>query len=302
MKTAECKTNLDSFPTTRYQGSKRKLAAWIVESVADLEFETVLDAFGGTGAVAYAFKRAGKAVTYNDILAFNHQIGTALIENVDATLSNADIESIGSRRPGVENDNFIERTFDGIYFTREENRWLDVAVANIRAIECRFRRAIGWYALFQASLIKRPYNLFHRGNLYMRTADVSRGFGNKASWDRSFGEHFQAFANEANRAVFAGPHPCRATCQDVLAIEGEFDLIYIDPPYVNQKGIGVDYREFYHFLEGMVMGTEWAASVDVGYKHLPLRRLNQPWCDARRITRLFAQLFERFRNSILVVS
>ncbi|MFQ5413411.1 MAG: hypothetical protein ACE5E6_03035, partial [Phycisphaerae bacterium] len=39
------------FPRTRYQGSKRKLAAAIVARLSDLAYRTVLDAFGGTGAV-----------------------------------------------------------------------------------------------------------------------------------------------------------------------------------------------------------------------------------------------------------
>jgi adenine-specific DNA methylase len=60
------------FPSTRYQGSKAKLADWIWEQIADLDFMTCLDAFGGTGAVAYRLKQAGKRVTYNDVLRFNY--------------------------------------------------------------------------------------------------------------------------------------------------------------------------------------------------------------------------------------
>ena len=60
------------FPSTRYQGSKAKLVDWIWEQIADLDFTTCLDAFGGTGAVAYRLKQAGKRVTYNDLLRFNY--------------------------------------------------------------------------------------------------------------------------------------------------------------------------------------------------------------------------------------
>jgi adenine-specific DNA methylase len=67
------------FPSTRYQGSKRALTDWIWEQVCHLPFQTVLDVFGGTGAVSHAFKNAGKQVSYNDALAFNHSIGLALI-------------------------------------------------------------------------------------------------------------------------------------------------------------------------------------------------------------------------------
>ncbi|PKO22538.1 MAG: hypothetical protein CVU38_08900 [Chloroflexi bacterium HGW-Chloroflexi-1] len=60
------------FPSTRYQGSKVKLVDWIREQIAELDFTTCLDAFGGTGAVAYRLKQAGKQVTYNDLLCFNY--------------------------------------------------------------------------------------------------------------------------------------------------------------------------------------------------------------------------------------
>jgi len=30
------------------------------------------------------------------------------------------------------------------------------------------------------------------------------------------------------------------------------DLVYIDTPYISAKGIGVNYFDFYHFLEGIV--------------------------------------------------
>lgn len=290
------------FPATRYQGSKRKLAATIVEQLGDLEFTTVLDAFGGTGAVAYALKLLGKNVTYNDILAFNHQIGLALIENDSVRLSDEDIEAIGEQRKSVSYGDFIERTFEGIYFTDEENRWLDIAVGNIRRVENRYRRALAWFALFQSTMAKRPYNLFHRSNLYMRTADVTRSFGNKTTWDRSFQDHFRRFANEANAAVIDGGGDCRAICRDALDVEPTFDLVYIDTPYINGAGIGVDYQQFYHFLEGLVLYEEWPALIDNRFKHRPLARVNQPWSDPWRCRDMFRKLFARYRNSILVVS
>lgn len=211
---SQVKPCISRFPRTRYQGSKRKLAGAILNELRDLEFTTVLDAFGGTGAVSYGFKCAGKHVTYNDVLAFNHQIGLALIENDSVRLDDEEIEAIGEQRADVEYGSFIERTFEGIYFTDEENRWLDVAVGNIRWLTDPFVRAMAWFVLFQSAMAKRPYNLFHRRNLYMRTADVERSFGNKVSWDRSFAEHFKVFAAQANAAVVDSGGRCRAICRD----------------------------------------------------------------------------------------
>ena len=290
------------FPSTRFQGSKRRLAAGIVERVRSLEFTTVLDAFGGTGAVSHAFKAAGKHVTYNDVLAFNQQIGTALIENDSVRLTEDNFEAVERRHPGVVYNDFIARTFDGIYFTREENEWLDVAAGNIRRVADPYRRAMAWYALFQSALAKRPYNLFHRKNLYMRLADVSRGFGNKASWDRPFEDHFRFFAAKANQALIDGGGRCRAIRGDVLSAPDSFDLVYIDPPYMNRKGQGVDYQQFYHFLEGLMHHGEWAGRIDWSRAHRPLRSEPQYWSDPRVVANAFRDVFEKFRSSILVVS
>ncbi len=157
--------------------------------------------------------------------------------------------------------------------------------------------------LFQACIIKRPYNLFHRKNLYIRTADVKRGFGNKATWDKPFVEHFSNFAPEANAAVFDMGVPLSApTCLDALDIPGHFDLVYIDPPYVNRNGNGVDYLDFYHFLEGLVDYDRWDERINRERKHRPLVGDKSAWSDVTRCREAFDRLFERFQESVLVVS
>ena len=290
------------FPATRYQGSKRKLAPDIIAQLRPLRFTSVLDAFGGTGAVAHAFKCMGKHVTYNDVLRFNHFIGLALIENDVVKLDERDLSRLLHRHDEVSYETFIEDTFEDIYFTREENRWLDMIQANIRRLDNRFKRALAWYAVFQSAMAKRPYNLFHRKNLYMRTADVERGFGNKVSWDRSFPEHFRHFVAEANAAVVDSGGVCRAVCDDALALEPGFDLVYVDTPYINRSGVGVDYRDFYHFLEGMVHYDKWPEQVDLKSKHRRMIRHHDPWSDPRTCHDMFRRLFEHFSDSILVVS
>ena len=89
------------FPSTRYQGSKAKLANWIWEQVSDFDFLTCLDAFGGTGAIGYRLKQEGKQVTYNDYLRFNYHIGLALIENSHTQLNPEEVEWILQRHQGI---------------------------------------------------------------------------------------------------------------------------------------------------------------------------------------------------------
>ena len=119
------------FPSTRYQGSKGKLIEWIWGQIADLDFETCLDAFGGTGSVAYRLKQAGKSVTYNDVLKFNYHIGEALIANSTVRLSLQDVQTLLYRHSHTQYSTFIQDNFHDIYFTDTENAWLDQTIATV---------------------------------------------------------------------------------------------------------------------------------------------------------------------------
>ena len=289
-------------PSTRYQGSKAKLMPWIGEHLRRLDFHTALDAFGGSGVVAYWLKRHGKQVTYNDYLRFNYYIGLAIIENSSTRLREEDVQNILTPKPGRAYRRFIAETFQGIYYTDEENEWLDIVVQNLEEVENPYKKALGYYALIQACLVKRPFNLFHRSNLYLRLAEVPRSFGNKATWDRPFEEHFRRFVAEANRLVFDNGQPNRALNLDALELTGSYDLVYLDPPYTAASGGTVDYLAFYHFLEGMVNYDHWDEWVDYSTKHRRLRARPNLWNDPRRVREGFRLMFEKFRHSILVVS
>ena len=156
--------------------------------------------------------------------------------------------------------------------------------------------------MFQSCLAKRPYNLFHRANLYMRTAEVERGFGNKATWDRPFETHFLAALTAANRAVFRSGRHHQARCGDFLDVTGHFDLVYVDPPYLNARGVGVDYLDFYHFLEGLTEYSEWPRRYTTNYKHRPYERRPNPWTARSQILSAFDAVLDRHRQSILVIS
>jgi hypothetical protein len=156
-----------AFPTTRYQGSKLKLLDWIWRGIERIQFNTCLDLFSGTGSVSYMLKVRGKAVSTNDCLRFNQTVARALVVNNGTLLSETKAKRILSTVL-PKYDNFVERTFSGIYFTDTENVWLDRAIQNIGSITNRAERDLALFALYQACIAKRPYNLFHRANLYMQ--------------------------------------------------------------------------------------------------------------------------------------
>lgn len=302
--------DLGQIPSTRYQGSKRKILPWIWQHLQPISFSSVLDVFGGSASVSYLLKKVGKEVTYNDNLKFNHQIGRALIENDDVTLSELDVQSALEPEPAPTRY-FVRDTFKGMYFTDEENEWIDRLVARIVATtgegrEPDFKKAILYYALFQSCLIKRPYNLFHRRNLYFRFADVKRTFSNKRTWDTPFEKHFTAFCHRANKAVFKGLRKSRAICFDATEIpETNFDLVYIDPPYLSKHKYhdSTNYLRCYHFLEGLVQYDDWADLIDRKSINLRFKDTgSNPWIDFNKQAATFDCLLEKFSKSIIAVS
>lgn len=290
------------FPSTRYQGSKVKLVKWIFENISDLKYESALDAFGGTGSIAYEFKKRKKLITYNDLLKFNYNFGTALIENSNTKLTDSDINWLLTRHQKIKYPSFIENTFRDIYFTDEENKWLDQTIANIYQLEDKYQFALAFFSLGQACIIKRPYNLFHRKNLYIRFANVERSFGNKTTWDKPFQDWFVYFCNEANNAVFDNGKNNKALNKDATEIDNRYDLIYIDTPYISKNGSAIDYRDFYHFLEGITQYKNWDEMVDYKSKHRKLLTRKNEWSNKSTIFDAFDRLFNNFKDSILVVS
>jgi len=217
--------NIGVFPTTRYQGSKRKLLGWIYENIKDIEFETAIDLFGGSGSVSYLLKKMDKSVTFNDYLKFNYFKGTAIIENSDTCLTPDDVKFLIRRRRNSDKK-FVQETFSGFYYLDTENEWIDSVISNIYDLEDKYKnneleykQALAYYSLFESCLIKRPFNLFHRKNLYLRTNDVPRQFGNKTTWEKPFDLCFTQFANESNSLVFSNGKTNKAINNDALCIE-----------------------------------------------------------------------------------
>lgn len=294
--------NINKFPSTRYQGSKAKFVDWIWHELSTIPFHTALDAFGGTGSVAYKLKDNGKSVTYNDILPFNAIIGKAIIENRSTLLTDSDVDFLLKEHSYFTYPTFIADNFKDIYYTDDENRWLDIVRYNISTLKNDYKRAIAWFALFQSCIIKRPYNLFHRKNLYVRLMDVKRSFGNKKTWDTPFEVHFRSFVQEANNAVFDNGEDCLSLNMDALEMDNKYDLVYIDTPYINEKGVGVDYADFYHFLNGLVCYDDWRNLIDYSSKHHRLKREYSIWNDKDNILDGFKRIAEIFKNSVLVFS
>jgi adenine-specific DNA-methyltransferase len=305
--------DLKDFPTTRYQGSKRKILDWLYEKFNTLDFETVLDGFGGTASVSYLLKKMGKEVTYNDKYKFNFLLGKAIVENDRFILDEGDIHYLITKNNFNKYYSTIQDNFSSIYYLDEENRWLDKIISNIIQFEnyvndegTIYKKALAFYAVFQACLMKRPFNLFHRKNLYLRTNDVKRSFGNKTTWERPFENLFKKFIKEANALIVDTNKKCKAINESIFELnQNEYDLVYLDPPYITNKSKNEtsDYLRCYHFLEGLSMYSEWENLMDFD---TPNRRFKKT-IESNDFTpsvapELLSDIIKKFKKSTIVLS
>ncbi len=272
----------------------------------------MLDACGGSASVSYLLKKMNKQVTFNDKLHFNYLIGKALIENNRYKLTEEDITNLFNNNPQLNYRSIISEMFQGIYYLDEENQWLDTVCNNIvnmnhyRNNVLQYKRSLSFYALFQASLVKRPFNLFHRANLDIRTNDVDRNFGNKTTWETPFPDHFMKFAHEANSLIFKSRHNCISTNLSVFDVDPYgLDLVYFDLPYIRKDGNNEssNYLKCYHFLEGLSKYNQWPDLIDFNTANLRLQAVReQNDFTKQNMLQQVEGLFYKFRHSKIVFS
>ena len=252
---------------------------WIQSAFEGLSFSSAIDLMSGTGSVSYLLKRMGKQVVGNDYLRFNYVTAQAFIENKRYLVGEEDITWMLGKHSQVDYGRFVAKTFRNYYFTATENRWIDRVICNINQLQganlpaTRAKRAIATHSLIQACLMKRPFNLFHRRNLYLRRAKVDRTFGNQTTWETPFEKLLLRKVKESNSFVFDNGMKNKAMNEDATKLSGSsIDLVYIDPPYFRLNGDRrqSNYRFAYHFVEGLAQYDVWPDLLD---HRSPLRAL-----------------------------
>lgn len=280
-----------NFPDTRYMGSKRKLLSSLQGIFEQLNFRTSLDAFSGTSSVAYLLKSMGKSVDTNDYLMFNYYIARAMIENSNTTLDEDEVEEIISFNS--DRDNFIEKNFSNIYYTKKDCRWLDSAFANIQFITDPHKKAIALTALCRACIKKRPRGIF--------TYTGMRYDDGRKDLKLELAEQFSDAVKMVNRSIISSKKKCTAFNQDIMKFKKtNYDLVYMDPPYFSLKSDN-EYSRRYHFLEGLV--SYWShVQINPETKTKKFDRIDSDFTHKKKIVPAFEALFEKFSDSQLVLS
>ena len=270
-------------------GSKYRLAPRLAELFATLPPGPAVDAFSGSGVVAYTLKATGRPVLANDQLAFTAELARATVENDDERLTDDDVERLTSgNRDGRD---FIATTFDGLYFSRADHEFLDAVWSHVDALPAG-KRALAISSLCLAAAWKQPRGVF--------TVTTPRYDDGRRQLRMPLAALFREAVAAFNAAVFAGP-PSRAVCGDVFAIDPEpYALAYLDPPYAPPRD-DTCYIKRYHFLEGLA--TYWRGQeIMWETRTRKLRKRYTPFAYGRSAAAALDRTFEHFKASAIVLS
>ena len=164
-----------------------------------------------------------------------------------------------------------------------------------------------YYLLFQSLIAKRPYNLFHRKNLYMRFSDVKRNFGNKTTWDKSFIDHMKKYRKELICLIKEKKDlKCHYKVINYpfdnipSSYINNVDTIYIDPPYFKKDVKNCDYLKYYHFIEGFVDYDNWSHNIDKLKNNLQLKEKNKFKIESAHD--MFVQFANIYHEKNLIIS
>jgi DNA adenine methylase len=291
MTTNDAPKVLTKYPNTRYMGSKRKLVPTIAQIVSQLKPSSALDAFAGSGCVAYLFKEMGLQVTSNDFLKFSYHIANASIANSHTKLTEKDIAFLVNNKSGTHT--FIQDKFKDLYFSDEDNAFLDNLWWNINELKDEYQKSLAFAAISRACIKRRPRGMFaYTGFRY----DDGR-----KDLMLSLKEHFILAVKEWNDTVFDNGKSCYALNKDVFDIKDEsYDLVYIDPPYVSNHSDN-DYTRRYHFVEGFI--SYWQD--EEIQEHTKTKKIvSHPsrFSSKNTIYKAFDDLFDKFPKSTLLIS
>lgn len=284
---------VSSFPGLRYMGSKKRLLPWIHDVLDNLDFETAIDPFSGSGSVSYLMKAMEKRTISSDFLNLSATIGKALIENSSTHLDGPAMKRLLAEPASTHH--FIEETFSGIFYTKEDLRFLDRISCNLRQLDNPNQQALATAALMRSCAKRQPRGVF------TISGDLSKYDDGRRDLRLSIEEHFFEQVEIYNEAVFANGRRNKASRCDAFDAEVRgVDLVYLDPPYVPRSDDNC-YIKRYHFLEGL--SCYWQGlDIDYSTKVRKIPKRFTPFSYRRQAVEAFEKLFHCYRKQKIVLS
>jgi len=270
-------------------GSKNKIIGDLWHQLENLKFESTFDCFAGSNVVGYFMKCQGKRVVTNDFLTFSYLISKAIIENSKVKLSNDDIIFLLKKN---KNDGFIQITYRNIFYSEEDNSFLDRVRYNIAEIENEYKKALAQAAIVRACLKKRSRGVF--------TFIGERYNDGRLDMQKSIETHFLESIKIFNDAVFDNGQENKSYNRRAEDLHIKADLIYLDPPYYTPKSDN-DYTRRYHFIEGLV--KNWDGLIIQNHSIVKkFASYYSPFSKKETAYSAFEGLIKKYKDSIITIS
>ena len=227
----------------------------------------------------------------SDFLNFPAAIGKATVENSSYHLDGPAVKRL--LQPLRRRSQFIERTFQGIFYTRADLQFLDRVCTNLEKLDNEYRQALARAALIRSCLKRQPRGVFTIGG--------NRYDDGRRDLRLSIEEHFLEQVAKFNDVVFSNGRRHTIRRGDVFGLPvREVDLAYLDPPYVPRADDNC-YMKRYHFLEGL--SCYWrGVEIMPETKVKKLAKPFTPFSYRRTALDAFDRLFRAYRNSTIVLS
>jgi adenine-specific DNA-methyltransferase len=243
-----------------YIGNKRQLLEPIGQATAEVCAELgkeklrILDAFAGSGIVSRLFKSFASQLVVNDMESYARVVASCYLTN-RAEVDGGELESLVEKMNRVVDSGrvgeagFIERLYspaddqaikpeERAFYTRDNARRLD-----------QFRGLIGEQDPALFDLLLGP--LLSAASVHANTAGVFKGFyKDKETGAGKFGgSGSDALGRIMGQIQLRMPILSQFDCEvdvrqadanDLVSDVGDFDLVYLDPPY-NQHPYGSNY-------------------------------------------------------------
>ncbi len=269
----------------RYLGSKTKLLSFIHETIEKeaLKFDSVLDLFAGTGAVADSFNDGTHKIIVNDILECNRCVYNAFFgkQKIDEVSLSKLIDGYNAKE--VKEKNYFSENYSDTFFSEKNCKKIGYIRENIDCLykekkinerEKDYLIASLLYAMDHIANTVGHYDAFRRGgdlskNLIMLPLEVPSLSTNKNN------EIHKEDSNELVKHI-------------------KCDLVYIDPPYNSRQ-----YCDAYHLLENV---ATWNKPKVYGVaRKMDRTGLKSRYCE-NSAPRVFDRLIQDLNCKYIIVS
>lgn len=267
----------------RYIGSKTKLLDWIFSEIKNnVQGESFLDIFSGTGSVAERALNFYNKVIVNDILSSNKIIYEAFWgnEKINFSIIN-EYKNVFIALTNIEKDNYFSKNYGGKYFGVNDAK----KIGYIRdIIEKDYKAKV---------LNKREFNILLASLIYSMDR-IANTVGHYEAYrkinitDDRFKFELIELNNYQNKEIEIFQEDANSLAQKIYA-----DIVFLDPPYNSRQ-----YSRFYHVLENLV---DWDKPELYGVALKPKPKNMSEYC-RNGAAKVFDNLISNLKCKYIVVT